>query len=211
VTDELHERLRRIDPAPPEVPVDPITSPRARALLEDVMSQTVESTGAEPAPVEPTRGRNRFLIAGAAAAAVVAIAVVAVVAAGGEDETAPEPVAAPLTLAAPGGDPSMSMCLAFDVNLLAESPVAFGGTVTAVSDADVTLDVDHWYKGGDAATVVVESPVGGQIVALDGVEFVEGDRYLVSATDGTVNICGFSGPATTELEAAFAEAFPPAG
>ncbi len=37
--------------------------------------------------------------------------------------------------------------------------------------------------------------------------FRVGERYLVTATDGTVNGCGFSGPATPELERAFEEAF----
>ena len=65
--------------------------------------------------------------------------------------------------------------------------------------------MDHWYRGGSADLVTVEN-LGGS-VALDGVEFVAGDDYLVTATDGVVNVCGFSGPATPELEASFEEAF----
>jgi hypothetical protein len=38
--------------------------------------------------------------------------------------------------------------------------------------------------------------------------FVAGQRYLVTATNETVNGCGFSGPATAELDAAYSEAFP---
>ena len=44
-------------------------------------------------------------------------------------------------------------------------------------------------------------------MALDGVELVAGEEYLLTATDGVVNGCGFSGPSTPELEAAFDEAF----
>ena len=44
--------------------------------------------------------------------------------------------------------------------------------------------------------------------ALDGVDFGQGQRYLLTATGGVVNGCGFSGPATPELERAFDEAFP---
>ena len=43
--------------------------------------------------------------------------------------------------------------------------------------------------------------------ALDGVDFRTGERYLLSATDGTVLGCGLSGLATPDLERAFAEAF----
>jgi hypothetical protein len=39
------------------------------------------------------------------------------------------------------------------------------------------------------------------------VEVVDGQRYLLTATDGTVNGCGFIGPASPELEHAFAQAF----
>lgn len=104
----------------------------------------------------------------------------------------------------------MGSCVAFDVAILREMPVAFGGTVVATSAGSVTLDVDRWYKGGSADQVTIATPDGTTSVALDGVEFTQGARYLVTATDGNVNTCGFSGPATAELEKAFAEAFPSA-
>jgi hypothetical protein len=45
-------------------------------------------------------------------------------------------------------------------------------------------------------------------VALEGgVEFADGQTYLVTATDGTVNGCGYSGLATPELQSAFDSAF----
>jgi hypothetical protein len=34
-----------------------------------------------------------------------------------------------------------------------------------------------------------------------------GEQYLITATDGNVNYCGFSGPSTPELRSAFEEAF----
>ena len=36
-----------------------------------------------------------------------------------------------------------------------------------------------------------------------------GSRYLVTAYDGTVNYCGFSGPWTQEMADAYAAAFGP--
>ena len=44
-------------------------------------------------------------------------------------------------------------------------------------------------------------------VALDGVEFTQGKQYLVAATNGSVNGCGFSGPADPQLTAAYEQAF----
>jgi len=84
--------------------------------------------------------------------------------------------------------------------------VALAGTVTAVGADRVTLDVDRWYRGGSAEVVTIAVPVDSS-AALDGVEFRDGERYLVTATDGTVNGCGFSGPADAQLERAFEEAF----
>jgi len=51
-------------------------------------------------------------------------------------------------------------------------------------------------------------PPGQTSAALDGVDFRTGGRYLIASTNGIVNGCGFSGEATPELEAAYAEAFP---
>jgi hypothetical protein len=111
-----------------------------------------------------------------------------------------------LTLQVPSSGVAGS-CIQFDVAFLRDMPVAFAGTVTAVTDSAVSLDVDRWYKGGTADTVSVEVPDGQSSAALDGVDFVDGEQYLVTATDGTVNGCGFSGPATPELKKAYAEAF----
>ncbi len=38
--------------------------------------------------------------------------------------------------------------------------------------------------------------------------FEEGGRYLVSATDGRVTVCGFSAPYSAELAALYEQAFP---
>ena len=70
----------------------------------------------------------------------------------------------------------------------------------------VTLEVDRWFRGGDADLVTIGIQDANS-VALDGVDFVEGERYLVTATHGIVNGCGYSGPATPEFEQAFDEAF----
>lgn len=202
--DELRTRLARLDPAPPSLPVDLPTSPRAHQLRERAML-TTESTPDTPTP--PAWRRPAALAA--AAAAVVALGVAGLVATQGEDAAAPGKATTTLALKAPatGGGTSMSSCLAFDVAILRDMPVAFGGSVTEVTADTVTLDVDRWYKGGNADVVTVSTP--GQNVSLDGVDFAKGTRYLVTATDGTVNVCGFTGEATPDLVKAFDEAFAP--
>lgn len=145
---------------------------------------------------------NRRLVL--ALVAVLAVAVVVVVVMSLSDD--PEAAAGPPLELSLGEDPSMAMCLAFDVAELAKLPVAFEGTATEVDGDQVTLDVDRWFEGGDAERVRLTAP-GGMVALIGGIDFVEGEQYLITATDGTVNYCGFSGPATPELRAAFEEAF----
>jgi hypothetical protein len=119
----------------------------------------------------------------------------------GDDESDPA-----LELSAAGGGEMMS-CIAFDPTLLAEMPLAFEGTATAVDGDRVSLDVDRWFKGGDSTEVVLMAPQGFEAL-IGGIPFEVGGRYLISATDGQVNYCGFSGEATPELRAGFEAAFP---
>jgi hypothetical protein len=85
--------------------------------------------------------------------------------------------------------------------------LAFEGTVTSIDGDVVTLDVGHWFKGGDAATVVLSAPSGLNAL-IGGMDFKSGDTYLITATEGTVNYCGYSGPSTPEFRASFEKAFP---
>ncbi len=78
--------------------------------------------------------------------------------------------------------------------------------MTAVDGEQVTLTVDRWFRGGDAATVELHAPAGMQAL-IGGIDFVEGGQYLVSATEGNVNYCGYTDASTPELRAAFERAF----
>ncbi len=201
--DELRLRLQQADPVQGDADPGPPPSRTAHEILERAM-QTIDDDIDAP-PSRPVWRRTPVLLA-AGAAAAVAIGVGVVVSGGGDAPAVQRPAEESTTLAltAPPGD-VMSSCIVFDVEFLAEMPVAFSGTVTEVADGTVSLEVDHWYRGGTADVVTVETL--GQPVALDGVEFVASEKYLVTATDGVVNVCGFSGPATPELEAAFEQAF----
>ena len=200
--DDVRARLAALDPMPPSVPVDPVTSPRARELLERVMLTTDRTPDTTSTP----RWRRPAVLA-AAAAAVVAAGIAGVVVNGGDP---PAATRAKTTLALKvGGSTGVSMhsCVQFSVEILKNMPVAFAGTVTGVGDADVSLAVDRWFKGGTAEVVTVSRPPGH--TSIPDVEFVKGRRYLVTATHGTVNSCGFSAEATPELERSFAQAFQP--
>jgi hypothetical protein len=83
---------------------------------------------------------------------------------------------------------------------------AFGGTVVELTDSVATIEVDRWYTGGDAEIVDIQYTPGFE--ALIGTPTLEvGQQYLITATDGVVNGCGYSGLATADYEAAFAAAF----
>ena len=100
----------------------------------------------------------------------------------------------------------MAMCLEFDVATLAEMGPAFAGTVVELTDSVATLEVDRWFTEGDAEIVEIGYTPGFE--ALIGTPALEvGQRYLITATDGVVNGCGYSGLATPEYEAAFEQAF----
>jgi hypothetical protein len=202
--DDLRARLTRIDPAAAG-PVDPVTSPRAHELLERTM-QTLDT----PADVVDISSRRRWHRPALAVAAAVAVAGIALGATQlGSDDSPATKAPTTVALAVPGGGDgtTMSSCLMFDVAILRDMPMALAGTVVAQDADSVTLRVDRWYKGGTADQVRIATPSGATSVALDGVDFQKAQRYLLTATDGTVNACGYSGPATPELEKSYAEAF----
>jgi hypothetical protein len=96
------------------------------------------------------------------------------------------------------------MCLPVTDYVPDPTAQAFAGTVTAVDAALVTMDVERWYTTTGQQADIVNLTGGTDVsVALDGVEFVEGQRYLVTVPDGEVQICGVSAPATPELEALY--------
>lgn len=209
---ELRERLARLDPARHPPAVDLTAGPSAHELMERIMltepTHDTDSPAADADPVRtPVWRRPRTLLAaGVAAAAAAAVITVVAVQPGGHAKTG-HGTTLTLTLPAAAGGTSINSCIPFDVAVLRDMPVAFAGTVSAVSDTAVTISVDHWYRGGSADTVTLDQPGSGVPVSIDGVDFRTGERYLVTATNGNVNGCGYSGPATPDLERAFADAF----
>ena len=200
MTDQLRERLTRLDPMHSGVSTEPVTTPSSRSLLEDIMSTPLT----EQPETAPKPRQSRWLIGVAAAAALVVAVGGAIALTGG---TAGDPVAQdpPLVLNAAGEDP-MAMCIMFSVEELAKAQVAFEGTVATVEGDSVTLTVDQWFKGGDTSQVVLNAPQGMEAL-IAGFPFEVGGQYLITAYDGNVNYCGFSAPSTPEMRAAFEQAF----
>ena len=91
--------------------------------------------------------------------------------------------------------------------LLASHDVAFGGTVTAIEGDTVTLSTTTVFAGDVAEQVQVTAPSAQLRSLLAGVQFQVGGEYLVSASDGVVSMCDFSGPASPRLERLYERAF----
>ncbi len=218
MNDELREQLGKLDPMHPGVPVESPTTTSARNRLEQIMntplieqgpSDSRSELGRQPSTRKRTardNPRRMWLIVGSAvASAVVALGVGAALITGNSDEGSEIAAGPPLELSL--GDSNITAsCMQFDVAVLADMSPALAGTATSVDGDTVTLTVDHWYTGGDAATVILHAPTGMQAL-IDGFDFETGKQYLITAAQGNVNFCGYSGLATPELTAAFQQAF----
>ncbi|MGD2042143.1 MAG: hypothetical protein PVJ28_00720, partial [Acidimicrobiia bacterium] len=102
----------------------------------------------------------------------------------------------------------MASCIMFspeELDRVAE--IAFAGRVAAVDGPTITLSVDTWYRGDDAVETVVLNAPQGMEALIGGIPFAVGEEYLITAQGGSVNYCGFSGPATPEYREAFETAF----
>ncbi len=199
MNDELRNRINRLDPMHSGVPTEPPTTPSSIRRMERVMS-----TSTQQAPTRVPEPNKRWVPA-LATLAVVAVAVGAFMFSGAGGES--QPVAGPPLQLSLGDDNALASCIMFDVAILRDAQVAFEGTVTSVDGAQGTLSVDHWYKGGDAGEVILTGGSEDMVSLIGAFPLEVGSSYLITATDGNVNFCGFSGPATPELRGYFDEAF----
>jgi hypothetical protein len=202
MSDEMRERMARLDPMHSGVPTEPTTDESSRELLERIMS-----TPTKEKPVNDAASRRVWTI-GVAAVAALVLAIAGGLALTGGDDTPPLADAPPLELTA-GGEDVMASCIAFspeDLERVAE--VAFEGTVTAVDGNTITMTVDTWFRGSEEASQVVLNAPQGMEALIGGIPFEVGGQYLISAQDGTVNYCGFSDESTPDLRAGFEAAFP---
>jgi hypothetical protein len=202
--DGLRARLQASDPAASLPSADP---DRVASLLEDVMA--TELTTENRATGTRNRGPLTWLVAAAAVVVIAGAGIVGVRALSGDD---PAPTAGPptqssvtkLDLEAPA---SAAKCMVPNAEALAGADLAFDATVTKIAGDRVTLEPTHWYTGDPTDIVVVTGPSEQMQRVASGVEFQQGDRYLVSASSGKVSVCGFSAPYSSELAAIYARAF----
>ena len=200
--DELRDRLRASDPAASLPPAAPHEVAR---LLEDVMATELTTENRDTGT--RNRGPLTWLVAAAAVLIIAGVGVFGVRALT-EDTGISHPAATStvtrLTLPAAGGD---AKCMVPNAAALSTVDVAFDGTVTAIDGDQVTLEPTSWFAGEPTDVVEVTAPDYAQ-TDIPYVEFQVGDRYLVSASDGQVTVCGFSGAYSDDLAAIYAEAFP---
>jgi hypothetical protein len=105
------------------------------------------------------------------------------------------------------GDDSAMKCMVPTAKLLREQEIALEGTVNTIEAEAVTLDVKAWLRGGSTDQVILQSADPELRLALSGVDFEVGPTYLISASEGRVTMCGFSGEATPDLAMLFDRAF----
>jgi len=203
--DELYDRLRAADPAASLPPADPT---RVARLLEDVMSTELTTENRETG----TRDRSplTWLVAAAAAVIIAGVGLFAVL--GHDDDPAAPPTATDdptvTELSAPGSAAYAAKCMVPNAQIISQQDVALEGTVTSIAGGVVTLTVDEWYAGDPTDLVEVQAPDEELQQLIGAVDFEEGGRYLVSATDGQVTVCGFSAPYSEDLAALYQQAFP---
>lgn len=214
---EMREQLRAVDPAASLPPADPAWVAR---LLEDTMGS---DTDVEITESRETGARDRspltWLVAAAAVILIAGVGIFGFLNRGVDEPEVPsaqdtptqtseptEPTGPTLTALTAPSAPA-GRCLVPNADTLSRSSLAFDGTVEEVTGDAVTLSTTTFYAGTPTDLVRVESPPEALSALIGAVDFEVGQRYLVSASDGQVTVCGLSGPFSPELESLYLEAF----
>jgi hypothetical protein len=202
--DELLTRLRAADPAATASAPTPDVNRLVEATMNTAQHPRASVTSTPMPARRPVQRRRRFGIAAAAAALLLAgggAAWKSVADHGGSDiHQAPPSIPLALTLQTGAG----AKCMEPTVGLLRESEVAFEGSVTSHKGDRVVFHINHWFRGGDATTAELTNDAEGGSESL---VFVAGQRYLVTALDGVVPVCGGTNLATPEGQELFHRAF----
>lgn len=227
----LRALLASVDPAATLPAADPAGVAR---LMEDTMSHSPESPqDLDPLVTAETRSdhlhhrsRLTWVVAAAAAAIIVGGAAFATFAGDGdgpgEASGTPDVVDSSGAVAAgdgesptvtelsvQGGEAAAGKCLTPEAapQVVSSQSLVIDARVESISGGVVTLAPTRFYAGEETDLVTVTEPGGDLQMLLSAVSFEEGGRYLVSATDSQVTLCGFSAPYSERLAAVYAEAF----
>jgi hypothetical protein len=207
--DELLARMRAADPAASMPPADP---GRTARLLEETMSHDVDTDlpDSDLANSDLSGRRRSPLTWLVAAAAVLVIVGVGAFALFFQEDSHQAPTAThpqPSVMTLQARPPVAAKCAPVSATTLANQDTAFDGTVASIADGVVTLDVGHWYRGGDADQVSVQATPADLQALVQAADFQVGQRYLVSANRGFVTVCGLTASYSDDLAAMYAEAF----
>ncbi|CAN5658237.1 hypothetical protein BH11ACT8_BH11ACT8_22680 [soil metagenome] len=216
--DPLRDQLRALDPASSLPAADPVGVAR---LLEDIMSDT-ETTESRS---DHIHHRSPLTWIVAAAAAVVLLGAGAFLVLGQDDDGPQSAGDAPSTVSGSSPDEGTTTaqtvteltsgtapaakCLTPEAapEVVANQTTVFDGVVQSISGGVVTLRPTRFYAGDATDLVTVQAPSDDMQALLSGVQFAEGKRFLVAATDGRVTLCGFSDAYSDALAAVYEKAF----
>jgi len=179
------EALRRSDPLDRHPVPEATVEAHRRALFQEMTDMDTMET---KAPAPSRRRGVRIAVAASAVAAVAAAAIGGYALFGGSSE-------ARVAGGVPIGGGVGAMCIQYTDELLAQQTFAFDGTLTEMTDTSVTFDVHHWYKGGEGATVTLDSNglTGAPNSVMEGMAPLElGQRYLASGSDNFLWACGYT-------------------
>lgn len=216
--DELQHLLQANDPASSLPPASPDWVAR---LVEETMSTDPSTEPGSNQSTDETREtgtRNRspltWLVAAAAAVLIAGVGVFGLANMDRESSKVPtagssQPVVDDPTVTEIAAGPSAdTKCMVPNAEFLSNAQLAFSGTVRELGDDVVVLVPDRFYTGEATDLVEVRSPSALLQAMISAVDFEVGQRYLVSANDGQVRVCGFSGLYTPELATLYDAAFP---
>src|SRR5262245_48176367 len=202
--DELVARLRAADPAASLPPADPGRTARP---LEETMSHDVDTDLPDSDLAARRRSPLTWLVAAAAVLVIVGVGAFALFF---QEDNHQAPTAThpqPSVLALQARPPVAGRCAPVSATTLANQDTAFDGTVTSITDGVVTLEVGHWYRGGDADQVAVQATPANPHALVQAAHFQVGQRYLASPNRGFVTVCGLTAPYSDDLAAMYSEAF----
>ncbi|MFH0178448.1 hypothetical protein ACIA6D_16865 [Streptomyces cacaoi] len=195
--DELLARLKSADPAlTPHAPPPDITR-----LVEDILTTDTALQTGDTVPAKTAARRSRRQLVGLAAATGLLLLGGGIAGGVMANDDGHSASTGPLTLTTDSGFGSQK-CVAPSPDTLRGYPTLFVGTVTSIKGSTVTFRVDHWLKGGDTETVVLDSDASRP----EALTFSEGERYIVAAENGVVPVCGANGT-SDEIVDEFRKAF----
>jgi hypothetical protein len=195
------DRLRAADPVRPDEVPDASLARMTAKIQEHIMSDK---------QFDPTVRQPRgplALVGGLVVVGALALAVALGSGLGGGAQS-PGPVGvgpSPSEDPAAGGG-GVASCLVYDPANLPTFEVVFDGTVTGIDGDQVAFEVNTGWKGADGS-ITLTAPEENIAITGPLPDFAVGERYLVTASGGTISACGYSLDYDAETAASWAAAF----